>query len=171
MDNIRVIMFSEKRNVFCDYAELLLKSYFNNKDILSIRSNVGDRFGEELHWYRLDYMISFLSPWIIPPSILHCVQKASANFHPGSPDYPGLGCYHFALYDDSKKYGVTVHHMEENVNAGNMIMTSDFDISPFETVETLKLKSMSHLLCCFEKILSYMSASSVNVDSRMRGKW
>lgn len=156
MDNVKILMFSKKQNTFCDYAEILLKSFFKNNEIVSLRGNVGDKLDDELHWYHPDYIISFLSPWILPQSILNSAKNAAINFHPGSPDYPGSGCYNFALYENSKKYGVTVHHMKEKVDTGDIIMTSYFDISPFETVETLKLKSMNHLLLCFEKILSYI---------------
>lgn len=158
MDSIKVLMFSKKKNIFCDYAEAILKSNFNCDEIVSVRGNVGDKMGDELPWYRPEYVISFISPWIIPNTILKSAKKASINFHPGSPNYPGTGCYNFALYECSKQYGVTVHHMEEKVDTGNIIMTSYFNISQFETVETLKLKSMSHLLVCFEKIISYISS-------------
>lgn len=158
MDGIKVLMFSKKKNIFCDYAEALLKSSFNSAEIVSVRGNAGDKLSDELHWYCPEYVISFVSPWIIPNSVLMSAKKASINFHPGSPNYPGTGCYNFALYEHSKQYGVTVHHMKEKVDTGDIIMTSYFDISQFETVETLKLKSMNHLLFCFEKIMSYISS-------------
>ncbi|WP_196037502.1 formyltransferase family protein [Anaerotruncus colihominis] len=160
MDDIKVLLFSKKRNVFCDYAESILRSNFKNSEIISIRGNVGDRLDDELHWYKPEYVISFVSPWIIPQSVLNSAKTASINFHPGSPEYPGTGCYNFALYENSEKYGVTVHHMKEKVDTGDIIMTSYFDISPFESVETLKLKSMNHLLYCFEKIISDISSGS-----------
>ncbi len=160
MNNVKVMMLSKKKNVFCDYAEILLKSYFSDNEIMSIRGNVGDPLDDELYLFQPEYVISFVSPWIIPKSILNSAKTASINFHPGSPDYPGTGCYNVALYEESEKYGVTVHHMKEKVDTGDIIMTSYFDISPFETVETLKLKSMNHLLFCFEKILSYISNGS-----------
>lgn len=159
MDDIKILLFSKKRNVFCDYAEAIMKSNFKNGEVMSIRGNAGDKLDDGLHWYQPEYIISFVSPWIIPKSVLASAKKAAINFHPGSPDYPGTGCYNFALYENSKKYGVTVHHMEETVDTGKIIMTSYFDISPFETVETLKLKSMNHLLYCFEKILSCISCN------------
>ncbi len=160
MDNIKVMMFSEKRNVFCDYADMLLKSFFQKNQILSIRGDIGDSLEDELHWYQPDYVISFVSPWIIPQSILHSARKAAINFHPGSPDYPGMGCFHFALYENCQKYGVTVHHMKEKIHAGDIVMTSYFDISPFETVETLRLKSMNHMLTCLENTLSLIVADA-----------
>lgn len=146
-------MLSKKKNIFCDYAEMILKSYFKANEFLSIRGNVGDCLDEELYWYRPQYIISFVSPWIIPQSLLNSAQKAAINFHPGSPDYPGTGCYNFALYEGAENYGVTVHHMEKKVDTGSIIMTSYFAVSPCESVETLKLKSMNHLLFCFEKII------------------
>lgn len=157
MDEIKVLMFSKKKNIFCDYAETILKSSFKSSEIVSVRGNVGDKLDEKLHCYHPEYVVSFISPWIIPDFILKSAKKASINFHPGSPNYPGTGCYNFALYECSKQYGVTVHHMEEKVDTGDIIMTSYFDISEFETVETLKLKSMNHLLYCFEKIVSCIS--------------
>lgn len=160
MDGIKVLMFSKKKNLFCDYAEAILKSSFKSSEIVSVRGNVGDKMDDELHWYQPEYVISFISPWIISDSVLKSAKKASINFHPGSPNYPGTGCYNFALYERSKQYGVTVHHMEKKVDTGDIIMTSYFDISQFETVETLKLKSMNHLLYCFEKILSCISSDS-----------
>lgn len=158
MDNTKVLMFSKRKNIFCDYAEAILKSFFTSDEIISVRGDVGDKMDDELHLHHPEYVISFVSPWIIPKSLLRSAQKAAINFHPGSPNYPGTGCYNFALYEGCKQYGVTVHHMEEKVDSGDIIMTSYFDISKFETVETLKLKSMNHLLYCFEKIVSCISS-------------
>lgn len=156
MRNIKILLFSKKQNIFCDYAEAILKSYFKNEEFISVRGNNREKLSDEILWYRPEYIISFISPWIIPKNILESARKGAINFHPGSPEYPGIGCYNFALYENSKRYGVTVHYMEEKVDTGDIIMTSYFDMAPFDSVEILKLKSMNHLLYCFEKILSYI---------------
>ncbi len=80
-------------------------------------------------------------------------KTAAINFHPGSPDYPGTGCYNFAIYEKAVRYGVTCHHMEEGIDSGDIIKTSYFTIAPNESVESLKLKSMNHLLMCFSEII------------------
>ncbi|MDR1482211.1 MAG: hypothetical protein LBI74_06255 [Synergistaceae bacterium] len=46
--------------------------------------------------------------------------------------------------------------MKERVDRGDIIMTSYFKVSPNETVESLKLKSMNHLLFIFEKIICHI---------------
>jgi methionyl-tRNA formyltransferase len=142
-----------KKTLFCEYAIKILKSYFSNDSLAIIKGNAGTKIDEELHWHKPTYLISFLSPWIIPVSLLDSAQKAAINFHPGSPRYPGSGCYNFALYEQAQQYGVTCHHMREQVDTGDIIMTSYFKISPNETVESLKLKSMNHLLFIFDKII------------------
>ena len=151
------MMFSKKQNPFRQYAEAILKSYFAPEEILLINGNVGEPFDENLTWYKPEYVISFLSPWIIPNSLLKIAGKAAVNFHPGSPDYPGTGCYNFALYEGVSTYGVTVHHMKEQVDTGDIIMTSYFELSPYDTVELLKLKSMSYLLTCFDRVAALIA--------------
>lgn len=166
MDELKVLMLSKRENVFCDYAEAILHSYFADNEFLSVRGSVGEHLNDELYWYRPEYVISFVSPWIVPKALLDTAQKAALNFHPGPPAYPGTGCYNFALYGGAKEYGVTVHHMQEKVDSGKIVMTSYFDVSPLETVETMKLKSMNHLLFCFDKLLSCIAADKPLPESQ-----
>lgn len=153
--NKKILLFMKKDNLFCDYAEKLMCSYFTKMEYSSIRGG-GESLSDEVIWFCPDYIISFLSPWILPENLLMSAKKAAINFHPGSPEYPGIGCYNFALYERASIYGITCHYMKAKVDSGDIIMTSYFDVSPYETVETLKLKSMNHMLLCFDKILNYI---------------
>lgn len=150
--NKKIIFFS-KKTLFCDYAVEILKRAFNEDDLLIVQGNVGTKFNDELSLYKTDYIISFLSPWIIPKYMLEQSKIASINFHPGSPKYPGTGCYNFALYNNEKIYGVTCHKMNAKVDTGDIIKVSHFPIYKDETVESLKLKSMIHLLKLFQNII------------------
>ena len=160
MPDLKVMMFYKKRNPFCQYAEFILKSHFHEDDILLVSGNLGDPLPEDLAWYNPEYVISFLSPWIIPKQLLGIAKTAAINFHPGSPDYPGTGCYNLALYEGAAKYGVTVHHMKERVDTGNIIMTAYFETAAYDTVESLKLKSMNRLLSCFEEIAALIAKNA-----------
>ena len=51
-------------------------------------------------------LLSFLSPWIVPQEALDRFSLA-LNFHPGPREYPGTGCYNFALYEGAREYGCT----------------------------------------------------------------
>lgn len=100
--------------------------------------------------YRI--VLSFLSPWIVPARLLETAELA-INFHPGSCDYPGIGCYNFALYEGAESYGVVCHHMLAEVDAGEIIEERRFPLGPEDTVETLKLKSMTAMAGLFERIV------------------
>src|SRR5438309_8525630 len=49
-------------------------------------------------------VLSFVSPWIVPRALLSRARVA-LNFHPGPVEYPGIGCYNFALYEGATTYG------------------------------------------------------------------
>ena len=76
------------------------------------------------------------------------------NFHPGSPDYPGVGCSNFALYENSMEYGVTCHHMALKVDTGTIISFKTFPISPSDTVATLTSRTYDHQLVLFYDVMA-----------------
>lgn len=57
------------------------------------------------------------------------------NFHPGPENYPGRDPHHWAIFEASDWFGVTVHHMLEKVDEGDIIFSERFRIrtsSPHE---------------------------------------
>jgi hypothetical protein len=104
-------------------------------------------------------LISFLSPWIVPARILDRCGLA-INFHPGSVDYPGTGCYNFALYEDAGEFGATCHHMLPKVDTGPVIEERRLPIFPADTVETLKLRTMVTMLAMFQDIATSIAQGS-----------
>lgn len=102
-----------------------------------------------------DYIISFLSPWIVPESLLN-KAKISINFHPAPPKYPGIGCYNFAIYNQDKEYGVTCHHMLPKVDTGKVIKIRKFQMYETDTIFSLKERTMKHLIKLFYDIFEDM---------------
>lgn len=84
---------------------------------------------------RRSRLIAFVTPVIVPRSILDQLGYGAVNFHPGPPSYPGWAPAHFALYDEADEFGATVHLMVEKVDAGPIIDLALFplpaDISVF----------------------------------------
>lgn len=103
-----------------------------------------------------EYLISFLSPWIITAEELARFDVA-INFHPGSVEYPGTGCYNFALYEGASEYGAVCHHMLPRVDAGKVIREDRFPVSTSDTVETLKLATMTTMLDMYRAIVTDIS--------------
>ena len=97
----------------------------------------GEALPPEARGWQGDYIISYLSRWVVPEELLKRARKAAINFHPASPAYPGIGCNNFALYEDAKEYGVTCHHMASKVDTGAIIAVRRFPVYPEDNVETL----------------------------------
>src|SRR5665213_475214 len=71
-------------------------------------------------------LIAFVTAEIVPPSVLARLGYGAFNFHPGPPSYPGWAPAHFALYDEARQFGATLHVMVEQVDAGPIIDVAFF---------------------------------------------
>jgi methionyl-tRNA formyltransferase len=100
-----------------------------------------------------DYIISYISPHVFTEKELKRAEIAAINFHPGPPEYPGIGCTNFAIYDGAKEFGITVHHMEPKVDSGEIILVKRFPIAESESVWTLSQKCYAYIFAAFCELL------------------
>ena len=78
---------------------------------------------------KYDYLISFLNRLYISSNIRRKIKINSFNFHPGPPEYPGYGCYNFALLDKVNSYGSTIHIINNKFDNGEIVNIKKFKIS------------------------------------------
>ncbi len=117
----------------------------------------GDPFPAAARTWHGDYIISYLSRWIVPPEVLERARIAAINFHPASPEYPGIGCNNFALYEGATHYGVTCHHMVPKVDSGPIIAVRRFPIYPNDDVAALLERTYSNQIALFFEIADLMA--------------
>lgn len=142
-----------KNNEWSLRAYNFLNLIFKNSEINFIYSNEKyKKFPKEYLDITGDYLISFLSPWIIPSTVLNNFSLA-INFHPGPPEYPGAGCYNFALYEGSKDYGVTVHFINEEIDAGDIIKIKRFPIFENDNIVSLQKRTYDYMLILYYEII------------------
>ncbi|MCK5346414.1 MAG: hypothetical protein KAR20_23550, partial [Candidatus Heimdallarchaeota archaeon] len=113
---MKITIFAKKNKPHIKAVINVLKQRGDN--VTAFLGERGDLFPEEAKNIESDLVLSYLSPWIVPKHILEKTTKWNINFHPGPPEYPGIGCFNFALYDEANEYGVTAHIMEEKVDSG-----------------------------------------------------
>lgn len=143
------VILLTKQDQFSSYAAAIAASMFGDR-LEHLSGRVGDEMPKRLE-LGADVLISFLSPWIVPARVLdRC--PIGINFHPGSVDYPGTGCYNFALYDEADEFGATCHHMLPKVDTGLIVEERRFPAFADDTVETLKLRTMVTMLSMFQDI-------------------
>lgn len=116
----------------------------------------GDPLPEDVQTWEGDYILSYLSRWVVPSGLLRNARTAAINFHPASPDYPGIGCNNFALYADAKEYGVTCHHMKAEVDTGDIIAVRRFPVLANDTVATLLFRTYAHQFALFCEVVNFL---------------
>jgi methionyl-tRNA formyltransferase len=117
----------------------------------------GDPLPETARNWKGDYIISYLSRWVVPGFLLDRARLASFNFHPASPEYPGIGCNNFALYENAAEYGVTCHHMAPKVDTGAIIAVRRFPVDPEDGVAELLNRTYEHQIELFIEIVGLIS--------------
>ncbi|MBU6378315.1 MAG: methionyl-tRNA formyltransferase [Gammaproteobacteria bacterium] len=75
-------------------------------------------------------LIAFTTDLIVPAAYLEACDCGAYNFHPGSPAYPGVYPESFAVWDGATRFGATAHAMTAQVDAGPIVATEWFPISP-----------------------------------------
>lgn len=113
----------------------------------------GDPLPDAAKNWQGDYIISYLSRWVLPDSLLNKAKLAAINFHPASPDYPGIGCTNFALYEEAAEYGVTCHHMAARVDTGAIIAVKRFPLFASDSVASLLARTYDHQLVLFYEVM------------------
>ncbi len=146
-----ILFIGKKNDACCERAVEFVRAHFEDRQF--ILGSRGDPFPEGYGWQNYDYIISYLSPWIIPDWLLQRATKAALNFHPGPPDYPGIGCTNFAIYDEALSFGVTCHHMAAAVDTGNIVDVRRFPIYETDTVYSLTQRSYGHMLSMFYAVM------------------
>jgi len=151
------ILLVTRTNEWCLAATEFLRTRIDG-EVTVVTGERDDTLPEEVIRWSGDYLISFLSLWVLPEAVLRRATKGAVNFHPGPPEYPGIGCYNFALYDEASSYGVTCHYMEPRVDSGKIIRVSRFPLCPADDVAQVKARSMTHLLALFHEITDLIAA-------------
>ncbi len=147
-----ILFFGKKDDLFCHQAVAFIKDHFS--DTLIFIGSRGEAFPTDACDWKGDYIISYLSPWIIPETALKNARVASINFHPGPSEYPGIGCTNFAIYNGKKSFGITCHHMLPKVDTGKIIVEKRFPLFEEDSVFSLTQRCYAFILSVFYEIMS-----------------
>jgi methionyl-tRNA formyltransferase len=152
MKRKRVAFVGKDGDPHCAVAADFLRQH--STDPLICFGKRGDPLPPALETWHGDLLISYLSPWIIPAAILERAENAALNFHPAPPQYPGIGCTNFAIYDGAREYGVTCHHMNPKVDTGAIVAVRRFEVLPGDTVYSITQRCYTSMLPLFYEVMT-----------------
>lgn len=150
--NLKVLFIGKADNLYAKVAAEFIQLHFENPQI--VFSKRTDAFPAELYDWKGDLLISYLAQWIIPNRLLSNADLAAINLHPGPPEYPGIGCTNFAIYNGEKEFGITCHHMLAKVDSGSLIAVRKFPVFETDTVYSITQRCYVEILHLFFELIS-----------------
>ncbi len=146
-----LIIYSKKSKTDIKCVEYLNKFKIKLTKIFStgIRK---ENLKSKINKWNGDYIIHLSSYYKLTNRDLK-KAKIALNFHPSPPKYPGSGGYSKALFNLDKKFGVTVHYMNNKIDNGKIVGFYSFKINKNLTLEKLIKKTSNFRLLVFKKIV------------------
>lgn len=119
---------------------------------------------------KYDYLISFLNTLYIDKNVRRKIKIKSFNFHPGPPEYPGFGCYNFALLDKVNSYGSTIHIINDKFDNGEIMDVKRFNIS-YKKYDLEKLIKKTHENILLQAKLFIINIYKKKPITKRKFKW
>jgi methionyl-tRNA formyltransferase len=111
-----------------------------------IHENINsDAFLEDLNQYNCDVYVSMSFNQIFKSSIINHTSNGIINCHAGKlPFYRGRNVLNWALINDEKDFGVTVHYVDDGVDTGDIINQQSYSITEDDDYSTLLARSYGY---------------------------
>lgn len=120
-----------------------------------------DLFHIEKH---IDLLLSVQYHEILTAQTLDLAQKAAINLHMAPlPDYRGCNQFSFAIIDEAKEFGTTLHLMTPGIDDGHIIAEKRWPLDSETTVSDLYKKTLQESIELFENSLESIIANDLNL--------
>lgn len=123
-----------------DSADEVLSGYAkeNNIDLLKHANINSQEFLDIVSSYNCDLFVSMSFNQIFRSKIINLPPLKTINCHAGKlPFYRGRNILNWALINDEKEFGITVHYMDEGIDTGDIILQRTYPISDSDNYNTL----------------------------------
>jgi methionyl-tRNA formyltransferase len=165
---LKVLFLGKKNDSFADIAANICKEKFKFTKIFF--SSREDRIENYINKLEQDILISYLFPKHIKKKLLANTKMIAINFHPGPPNYPGIGCSNYAIYNNEKEYGVTSHIIKEKVDSGPILEVRRFALNKKENLFSLTQRAYIHLFEMYLNIINQLQKNEVP-EIKKNEKW
>lgn len=165
---MRIIYLGKNKPAVLKGLQFLIKNKFEivavnklkNKKFIDICKLHGIKTLTENQLYKkkffdIDLVISYLYPNKIKSNLILLPKIGCVNFHPAPlPNYRGVCGYSFGIFEKAKKWGVSVHFVDNDFDTGDIIKVKRFSIYyKKETSFSLEKKSQLVLFELFKEFI------------------
>lgn len=126
------VRFDTQDDTLKNYAQKYNIDYLKNKNINS------EEFIAIVKKYNCDLFVSMSFNQIFKTEIINLPRYKTINCHAGKlPFYKGRNILNWALINDEKEFGITVHYVDEGIDTGDIILQRSYEISDKDDYKTL----------------------------------
>lgn len=126
------VRFDTKDDTLKNYAEKYKIEYLKHENINS------DEFIAIIEKYNCDLFVSMSFNQIFKTEIINLPRYKTINCHAGKlPFYRGRNILNWALINDEKEFGITVHYIDEGIDTGDIILQKVYPITENDSYKTL----------------------------------
>ncbi len=137
------ILFFGRYN--CNYSDKLskyLKKHSNNLIFIKSKKRNEKLKLKKIKNKKLDFIFCYRSFYILKKKLIDQSKYGAINFHPGTPNFRGIGAVNFAILNQCSHYGSTAHYINEKIDSGKIIDVTKFQLRKKESVD--KVLSRTH---------------------------
>lgn len=121
-----------------NYSKEFNIDYLKHNDINS------DEFIGKIKHYNCDLFVSMSFNQIFKSRIINLPRYKTINCHAGKlPFYRGRNILNWALINDEKEFGITVHYMDTGIDTGDIILQKCFTITDNDDYKSILTKAHS----------------------------
>ena len=106
---------------------------------LELSENINSKaFIDKMKVYDVDLFVSMSFNLIFKTEMINLPKYKTINCHAGKlPFYRGRNILNWALINDEKEFGITVHYLDEGIDTGDIILQETYPITDEDTYGTL----------------------------------
>lgn len=126
------VRFDTEDKVLKGYCDKYNIKYLKNKNINSVD------FISEISACNCDLFVSMSFNQIFKTEIINLPKLKTINCHAGKlPFYRGRNILNWALINDEKEFGITIHFVDEGIDTGDIILQRTYPITDDDCYSTL----------------------------------
>jgi methionyl-tRNA formyltransferase len=138
---------------YCSDYEIdyLMDKNINSKDCLEVIAQ-----------YNCDLFVSMSFNQIFKNTILNMPRLKTINCHAGKlPFYRGRNILNWALINDEKEFGITIHYIDDGIDTGDIILQKSFPITDSDDYSTLLVRAYEGCALLLYKSIKIIKAGTV----------
>ena len=174
MKTEKILFIGKNKDIFSKKFYFILKKNFKN--VLAIYDNYENhkKIRNKIKRWKGNYIIAFRSSYLFKHKDINVDNRKIINFHPGPPEYRGIGCVNFALLKNEKFYGATSHLIDSiKIDAGKIINIKRWRIKKQESIDEILDKTYKKQLLQLKKVIRYIKEKKLDkiIFQNKKKKW